>query len=336
MVRRPLGYNEDARWAGEPPALEPSKEGSVSRSIRAAAIVAAICTVFAAGWARTGAGAATDAGGTALLISSSPSTYKLDPATGQLSVLVANGEDAVVSPDRTRVAYVRDLDSCVYRDPLGICWAFKDLLTADLSGADEQAVAHTADTINRFSPDWSPNGSRILFAWSTLDEGRGLAWVRPDGSGLETLELYAGRGRFSPDGRKIAYVRDGNIKLMNVAGRRTRLLTSDASSDGYAPDWSPDGTRITYTGSGGLYVLTVKTGEVRNLAGWTAPVSSPSTAVFSPDGTQIAFAALDESAYPEGQAVPRIYTVDVTGGEPRPIAEASGYLTDWVQLSPTG
>lgn len=64
--------------------------------------------------------------------------------------------------------------------------------------------------------------------------------------------MHAGPGRFSPDGRKIAYVRDGNIKLMNVAGRRTSLLTSDASSDGDAPDRSPDGRGITYTGAGGL------------------------------------------------------------------------------------
>jgi TolB protein len=127
-------------------------------------------------------------------------------------------------------------------------------------------------------------------------------------------------------------VRDGDIKLMNLSGRRTRLLTSDASSDGSAPDWSPDGRRITYTGPGGLYVLDVRTGEVRNLAeAWTAPVSFMTTAVFSPDGSQIAFAASDLSAYPEGEAVPRIYTVDVAGGEPRPIADASGYLTDWVR-----
>jgi hypothetical protein len=65
-------------------------------------------------------------------------------------------------------------------------------------------------------------------------------------------------------------------------------------------------------------------------------VSYPSTAVFSPDGTQIAFAAADMSACPGGQAVGPIYTVDVAGGEPRPIADGSGYLTDWVQLSPTG
>ena len=89
------------------------------RSIRAAAILAAICMVLTAGWAGTAARA--QAGRTALLLSSPPSTYTLDPTTGQLSVLVADGEDAVLSPDRTRVAHVRDLDRelCLYRDPPG-------------------------------------------------------------------------------------------------------------------------------------------------------------------------------------------------------------------------
>jgi ABC-type transport system substrate-binding protein len=59
------------------------------RSIRAAAILIAICMVLAAGWA--GTAAAAQAVGTALLLSSSSSTYTLDPATGQLSVLVAKG-----------------------------------------------------------------------------------------------------------------------------------------------------------------------------------------------------------------------------------------------------
>jgi hypothetical protein len=58
--------------------------------------------------------------------------------------------------------------------------------------------------------------------------------------------------------------------------------------------------------------------------------------VFSPDGTWVAFAAYDDSAYPEGEAVRRINTVNAAGGEPHPIADASGYLTDWVQLSPAG
>jgi hypothetical protein len=114
-----------------------------------------------------------------------PSTYKLDPTTGQLSVLVANGEDAVVSPDRTRVAYVRDL--CPYRDPVGICWAFNDLLTADPSGADERAVAHTADMVGRFSPDWSPKGPGSCSPgrpWMKVGSGLGSpGWLWPGDPG---------------------------------------------------------------------------------------------------------------------------------------------------------
>ena len=51
------------------------------RSIRAAALLKAICMVLAA----------AQAAGTALLLSSPSSTYTLDPATGQPSVLVAKG-----------------------------------------------------------------------------------------------------------------------------------------------------------------------------------------------------------------------------------------------------
>jgi hypothetical protein len=59
------------------------------RSIRAAAILIAIRMVLAAGWA--GTAAAAQAAATPLLLSPSSSTYPLDPATGQPSVLGAKG-----------------------------------------------------------------------------------------------------------------------------------------------------------------------------------------------------------------------------------------------------
>jgi TolB protein len=286
--------------------------------------------LLAATWAWTGGPAAADPRGTMLLISSS-ATYGLDPASGQLVRQIANGADGVVSPNRTRVAYVRDLDPCAVPEIEG-CRLSRDLLTADLSGGDERAVAHTADAVDRYSPDWSPDGSRILFSWSWFDE-IGLSWVRPDGSGLETLAFGAGRARFSPDGKKIAYVQGGNIYLMNVVTRQTRALTSDGDVDGYAPDWSPDGDRIAYTSWQAVHVVDVKTGASVNLTdGWTAAVDGMHTAVFSPDGNQIAFAAADISAYPDGDAVARIYTVDAAGGQPRAIADTGGDLTDWVRM----
>lgn len=293
--------------------------------------------VLAAVWAGAGPAAVAEPRSSVLLLSLNSFTYELDPATGQLGRQIANGEDGVISPNRMRVAYVRDTNPCAVQVS-GFCWLSRDLLTADLTGAGEQAVAESVDDgVDRFSPDWSPDSSRILFSWSGLPgEGRGLAWVRPDGSGFEQLEFGAMAGTFSPDGKKIAFLSPfgSDVYVMNVTTRATTALTTDGSADaGAPPDWSPDGKRITYAGSQGVYVLDAKTGASVNLTqGWAAPVSSFQTPVFSPDGNEIAFAALDDSALPEGEAVPRIYAIGASGGEPRIVADQSGRLTDWLRL----
>lgn len=50
----------------------------------------------------------------------------------------------------------------------------------------------------------------------------------------------------SPDGRRIAFSRDGEIWLMNADGSRQRLLARGGSH----PVWSPDGRTIAYNGVG--------------------------------------------------------------------------------------
>ncbi len=81
------------------------------------------------------------------------------------------------------------------------------------------------------------------------------------------------RGRFSPDGKKIAYVSSkadgkGDIWLMNPDGsQKTRLTKRDDTYD-YFPSWSPDGKFIVFNSSlkhdhiGKLMIVKVKTGEI--------------------------------------------------------------------------
>ena len=81
------------------------------------------------------------------------------------------------------------------------------------------------------------------------------------------------RGRFSPDGKKIAYVCSladgkGDVWLMNPDGsQKTRLTKRDDTYD-YFPSWSPDGKFIVFNSSlkhdhiGKLCIVRVKTGEV--------------------------------------------------------------------------
>lgn len=120
----------------------------------------------------------------------------------------------------------------------------------------------------------SPDGSLLTFTGKrTL--GWDVAVYDLESKKIEFLEQggKSCRGRFSPDGKKIAYVSSkadgkGDIWLMNPDGsQKTRLTKRDETYD-YFPSWSPDGQFIVFNSSlkhdhiGKLCLVKVKTGEV--------------------------------------------------------------------------
>ena len=120
----------------------------------------------------------------------------------------------------------------------------------------------------------SPDGSLLTFTGKrTL--GWDVAMYDLESEKIEFLEQggKSCRGRFSPNGRKIAYVCSradgkGDIWLMNQDGsQKTRLTKRDETYD-YFPSWSPDGRFIVFNSSlkhdhiGKLFLVKVKTGEV--------------------------------------------------------------------------
>ena len=81
------------------------------------------------------------------------------------------------------------------------------------------------------------------------------------------------RGRFSPDGKKIAYVCSladgkGDVWIMNPDGSQKNRLTKRDDTYDYFPSWSPDGKFIVFNSSlkhdhiGKLFIVEVKTGKV--------------------------------------------------------------------------
>jgi Tol biopolymer transport system component len=90
------------------------------------------------------------------------------------------------------------------------------------------------------SPDWSPDGRRIVFA-----VGSRIASMRVDGSGFQWLATGS-EPSFSPDGKQIAFLRGAAVWKMTSAGRRVKRLRShfrfefdDFGTTVYAPDWQP-------------------------------------------------------------------------------------------------
>ncbi len=166
---------------------------------------------------------------------------------------------------------------------------------------------------NDLNPVWSPNGSKIVFS-SWMDGNINLYIVNSDGTGEKQLtsvgvDVWAALPSWSPDGSKIAFASyktgQAQIYIMNSDGSNQTLLTNakqpydhERLSFTYSA-WSPDGSEILSNCSwsvsgpvndaGGIYVFSVSTGNYTQLT----HNADDRNAVWSPDGSKIAFFRMD-------------------------------------------
>ncbi len=130
------------------------------------------------------------------------------------------------------------------------------LFVRRLDGGDPKQI--TAEDANDYSPQFSPDGSLIVFArdktynWGGLapnwDGGGVVCVVSADGSGLRQItndDVTAMDPRFSPDGRSILYWGVGGLYKVRADGAESpaRLI----SGAGREATYSPDGQFIAFS-----------------------------------------------------------------------------------------
>ena len=145
------------------------------------------------------------------------------------------------------------------------------------------------------APDWSPDGSRIAFAWNECN----IALMDPDGTDMTVLPSETPGGcetdpSFTPDGTRLVYERydpsteDDAVWSMSVDGSDRRPVTSAGAPD---PNVSPDGEKVSFLGgtseeSSAIFTTALDGGDLFR-------VTSPSGVAFkhdwAPDGQRLVF-----------------------------------------------
>ena len=98
-------------------------------------------------------------------------------------------------------------------------------------------------------PDWSSDGTRITFV---ADGASDLIRVaRVDGTGTpvtlgDTTGLNVQGPFFSPDGTRVMWQTQQNLRIRNADGTGATTTISHPGMVGFPPSWSPDGTRIAF------------------------------------------------------------------------------------------
>ncbi len=264
---------------GSAPALPPGGSGL---SVTVVGLDGSIRSVFALPKGAKTPALSPDGTTVAFVVDGSISQIATMQLNGEVSRVISDDAISAVrprwSPDGSQLVFYREDRSVSF---LGYPVFHLMVMNADGTNLREIPGTHKPDDV---PPDWSPDGSLILYTSMSLAGGSlqdDLATIPVSGGAsnrlTETGRAEEAGGDWSPDGRSIAFKRlnGGNweIWVMNADGSGQRRLAAIPDMEASAPDWSPDGSKVAFLGSvggingsgpghGNVYVVDVATGDI--------------------------------------------------------------------------
>jgi len=180
---------------------------------------------------------------------------------GRIEETPGFAEEPIWSPDADLIVF------CRYFDP----YAIPDIYIATSNPSKGlYEVCLTPDPFGDWPYDWTPDGSKIIFASNGYPDGipdpdgrSDLYLMNINGSGKYRFiesdsSFFVRRARYSSNGTQIALigltrvVRDGienffhDIYIINADGSNLRKIT-ETGINKMCVSWAPDGTRLAYT-----------------------------------------------------------------------------------------
>ncbi|WP_162908212.1 DUF11 domain-containing protein [Allorhizocola rhizosphaerae] len=157
--------------------------------------------------------------------------------------VLTNGDEPAVAPDGSKVAFTRFTVSTF------------ELWVINIDGTGETRVTSVATHgFEPFEPDWSPDGTKIVFVSRGGSPTNKIRTINADGTGVTELATTARfsnvKPRWSPDSTKIVYT-ENLIDIMTInaadgSGATTvRTLTSGVATDWAVGSPAPAGADLT-------------------------------------------------------------------------------------------
>jgi len=150
------------------------------------------------------------------------------------------------SPDGKKIAFVRVVGWTPY------------IYVVNADGTQLREIIHVGPQAVGGSngcnhPDWSPDGTKLVFIRNDANYFSGVCTANADGTGVRQLTDPHGdilkndyEPAWSPDGQRIAFVRGTDLRTIRADGGDDRLLAAIPGTAEMTPCWSPDGTQVLF------------------------------------------------------------------------------------------
>lgn len=183
-------------------------------------------------------------------------------------------------------------------------------------------------------PNLPTDGTKVVYSLLYALYGRHDydVWrMNVDGSSKEQLTKVHSDELFtvvSPDGKKIAFLLDGRVYLMNADGSNQRKLphVNDVNY-GQKMSWAPDATRLILIANGDIHSVDSSGGDLTRL---THDADGKGSLSYAPNGTEIAFAKW------KGRQDSEVYVMNADGSNQRNISGDSNSVDITPMWSPDG
>jgi Tol biopolymer transport system component len=211
-------------------------------------------------------------------------------------LFIRSGRDPAFSPNGRRIAFTDEFEFSIRN--VGTTVVTR-ILVADANGRGRRRLT-TGST-----PDWSPDGRRLVFGrghpcgkYEDLETDCPRRVQRSRNYGI--MVYRRGRTRvltrtgsdpaWSPDGRLIAFIRDGDLFVMRPDGSGARRIAESRNSSVSSLDWSPNGRRLVFGDTvSNVSEFRTEIATVRRDGGGYRVIRNGSQPTYSPNGRLIAF-----------------------------------------------